>query len=196
MFTGIIQEIGCVKYISRKGSLTRFDIESGIFSKDCSVSDSVSVNGVCLTIVENKSKVVFFDAVKPTLDTTNLKRLTIGCFVNLEVSLKVGDKLGGHFVLGHVDCELRLKRKNKQNNYFSLEIDLPAPYRKYIIEKGSVAIDGISLTVKKIYPKSFSLDVTPYTYGHTNLKYKRTGDYLNAEFDYLLKAQAQGSLFK
>ncbi len=191
MFTGIIKEIGRIEKITRTNSLTKLGISAKSIYNETNISDSISVNGACLTVSDKKNERLCFDAVKSTLDKTNIKRLRIKEFVNLEPALKVGEKLGGHFVLGHVDAESRLKHLSKKSDFRQLEIELLPAFRKYIVENGSVAINGISLTVKKVMPNYFTVDIIPFTYENTNLKYKRTGDWLNIEFDYLLKGKSK-----
>ena len=187
MFTGITKEIGKVFSVQREKNSVKLSISSSIVVKTAEISDSISVNGVCLTLVLKKNNLLVFDAVLTTLATTNLKRIKRGNVVNLESALKVGDKLGGHFVLGHVDAELKFIRVIKKNNCLNIEIELPSRFRKSILENGSITIDGISLTVKKILAKTFTLNIIPFTYNNTSLKYKRSGDWANVEFDYLLK---------
>ncbi len=187
MFTGIVKEIGEVERIAKNSALTRLGIRAKAISREALVSDSVSVDGVCLTVTDKKNSVLYFDAIKSTIDKTNLKRLKLRDFVNLESALKAGDKLGGHFVLGHIDCETKIQRIINKTDYRQLEIVLPASFRKYVIDNGSVSLNGISLTIKKAAPRFFTVDIIPFTYENTSLKYKRTGDWINVEFDYLLK---------
>lgn len=187
MFTGIIQEVGRIDKITRGSSLTTLGVSAKKVWQDAQVSDSIAINGVCLTVTDKKDKLLFFQAVAPTLKASNLKRLKKGDLVNLEPALKVGDKLGGHFVLGHVDGEVRLRRKIKQKDYWRMEIDMPSAFRKFLRENGSVALEGISLTVKKIMARFFTVDIIPFTYEHTTLKDKKAGDRLNVEFDHLIK---------
>lgn len=187
MFTGIIKEVGRVQSLERRGSLTKLGVKSKIVYQEARSSDSISLNGACLTLIYKENGILIFEAVEPTLKVSNLKRLKRGDFVNLEPSLKVQDKLGGHFVLGHTEAEVKLRRIIKYKDYRRLKIELPASFRKFILENGSVALEGVSLTVKKILPRYFSVDIIPFTYENTNLKYKRAGSWLNIEFDYLLK---------
>lgn len=187
MFTGIIKEVGRVQSLERRGSLTKLGVKSKIVYQEARSSDSISLNGACLTLIYKENGILIFEAVEPTLKVSNLKRLKRGDFVNLEPSLKVQDKLGGHFVLGHTEAEVKLRRIIKYKDYRRLEIELPALFRKFILENGSVALEGVSLTVKKILPRYFNVDIIPFTYENTNLKYKRAGSWLNIEFDYLLK---------
>jgi riboflavin synthase len=191
MFTGIIKEIGEVEKIAKSNALTKIGVKVKAVFEETKVSDSISVDGVCLTVADKKKDILFFDAVKSTTEKTNLKRLKLRDFVNLEPALKMGDKLGGHFVLGHIDIEAKIKRIIKKNNYWHLEVNLPVDFRKYVIDNGSVSLNGISLTIKKVTPRFFTVDIIPFTYENTNLKYKRVGDWLNVEFDYLLKSQVK-----
>ncbi|MFA5008198.1 MAG: riboflavin synthase [Candidatus Omnitrophota bacterium] len=187
MFTGIIKELGSVEKISKNSALTKIGVKAKTVFEEAEISDSISVDGVCLTVTDKKNGLLFFDAVESTTQKTNLKRLKLKDFVNLEPALKIGEKLGGHFVLGHADCEAKIKKILKKSNYWQIEIDLPANFRNYIIDNGSVSINGISLTVKKVMPRFFTVDIIPFTYENTSLKYKRVGNWINVEFDYLLK---------
>ena len=189
MFTGIVREIGKVKKIAKSGSSIKLEIESIVILREANISDSISVNGVCLTL-SSKSKnknTLSFDAISSTLKNTNLKRLKKGDYVNLEPALSLGEKVGGHFVLGHIDSELKLRRLIKKSGHWQLEIDLPSMFRKNILINGSIAIEGISLTIKKVLPRTFAVDIVPFTYENTTIRYKRIGNFLNIEFDYLLK---------
>lgn len=187
MFTGIIQELGKVVRIERKSGLSKIGVLSKIACCNIKIGDSIAIDGVCLTAVENKKDIVFFEAIKETLEATTLKRLKVNTLVNLESALKVGDKLGGHFVLGHIDCESKIKSIKKTSRTIALEVKYPLKFSKLIVDKGSISIDGISLTIQKKYSSFFSVNIIPHTFNNTNLKYKRVGDFLNLEFDYLLK---------
>ena len=189
MFTGIIAEIGQIAQLAKERSLVKLGIKSQVVAKDAVKSDSISINGVCLTLVTKKNELLLFEAIAPTLKNTNLNRLKKGDFVNLEPALKLGQKVGGHFVLGHADAELRLRRIIKRGSYWELEIELPSRFRRFIVENGSITIEGISLTIKKILSRVLTVDIVPFTYGNTNLKYKKSGSWLNIEFDYLLKSK-------
>jgi riboflavin synthase len=188
MFTGIIKEIGKVGKITRRGSSTILGVACGAISAQAKLSDSIAVNGACLTVFKKEKGILFFEAVTPTLVKTNLKDLKIGALVNLESALSVGDKLGGHFVLGHVDCAVRLKKIVNHGAFRQVEIELPNGFKKYTIENGSIAVDGVSLTIKKVMAQSFTLDIIPFTWEHTALKYRHPGYMANLEFDYLLKS--------
>ncbi|MBU1122736.1 MAG: riboflavin synthase [Candidatus Omnitrophota bacterium] len=189
MFTGIIKEVGQVEKIVKQRGTTQLVIRSNDLWSNCEVSDSVSINGVCLTVVKKQKCLLFFDAIDSTLKKTNLKKIRTSGYVNLELALRVGDKLGGHFVLGHVDGEAKLIKKIKIKNFWRLDIELLSKDRNFILENGSIALEGISLTVKRILAKYFSVELIPFTYEHTNLKYKKIGETLNIEFDQLLKVR-------
>src|SRR4030043_925108 len=187
MFTGIIKEIGRVARIIKIQSSVQLAVESVTLFPHAAISDSIAVSGTCLTLVRKERNLLIFDAVAPTLKATNLKRLKRGDYLNLEPALKVGDTLGGHFVLGHVDTEARVRRFSAKGNYRQLEIELPPLYKKFAVENGSIAPDGISPSIKKVFAKACSIDIVPFTFQNTTLRYKRPGDWLNIEFDYLLK---------
>lgn len=187
MFTGLVKEIGKVQSITKSATLTKLGISSSVIYEDAKAGDSVCVNGVCLTIVDKQKGVLFFDAVKPTLLKSNLKRLKRNDPVNLEPALKLEERVGGHFVLGHIDIEAPLRRVVKHREFYNLEINLDPHYKKFVVENGSIALEGVSLTIKQAMPSYFSVSIIPFTYEHTTLKYKRAGSWLNVEFDYLLK---------
>jgi len=192
MFTGIVKETGLVKKIARTGTKTVLAIDAKTLSHEVSLSDSVAVNGVCLTVTRKENQILFFDAVETTLAKTNLKNLKLNEAVNLEPALKVGDNLGGHFVLGHIDCTARIKKVINRGQYWKTEIDFPPKFKKYALESGSIAVEGVSLTLKKVLARSFTVDIIPFTYLHTTLKNKHPGALVNLEFDYLLKAKSLG----
>jgi len=191
MFTGIVKEIAELSSITRNSSLIKLGVRSKVVSLDAEPSDSISINGVCLTLIYKEKDLLYFQAIPSTLKNTNIKRLKKGSLLNLEPALSAGDKLGGHFVLGHVDAELKLRRIITKSSYRQLEIELPSIFRKYVLNNSSIAIEGISLTIKKVLPKAFTVDIIPFTYANTNIKHKRVGDWLNIEFDYLLKQNVE-----
>lgn len=187
MFTGIVTETGKVSSAVKQGSLIRLTIAAQALAKTAVVSDSVAVNGVCLTIVSNKNSALGFDAIASTVAKTNIGLLKAGDRVNLEPALRLGDAVGGHFVLGHIDAALRLLRCVKQRGFYEVMISLPAVFRKDIVPNGSIAVEGISLTVKKVVSNYFTVHIIPYTWQHTTMYLKKPGSMLNIEFDYLLK---------
>ena len=187
MFTGIVEEVGKISKIARKSGFWQLGVTSKLVYPEVEVSGSVAVDGVCLTVVRKERDILYFDVVDATLKRTSLKRLRVSSKVNLESSLAASDKMEGHFVLGHVDCEAKVRRMCKTAKALSLEIELPAENRRYIVNRGSIALDGISLTVAEVKPRSFIVNIIPYTWERTNLKDKKAGSFVNLEFDYLAK---------
>jgi len=186
MFTGIIEEKGTVKVVNKKGSHTMISVGCGKVQGGIETGDSVAVNGVCLTVT-GVGKDLTFDVVGNTLDNTNLKRLRAGTAVNLESAMKAGDKISGHMVTGHIDGE-RVIRKNVDTPKGRLvEIGMSPEDRKYLVAKGSVAVDGISLTVAEVEDRSFRVYLIPLTLESTTLKLKKPGEHVNVEFDIMAK---------
>jgi len=183
MFTGLIEEVGRV--IARRAA--HIQISAPAIGKRIRVGESIAVNGCCLTAAARTRDRISFDLLQETLDRTNLKSLRRGDRVNLERALRVGDRLGGHFVQGHIDCVARIRSFKKRGADHRLEIEMPARFARYAVEKGSIAIDGISLTIAEVLPKSFVVWITPHTKEHTNLERASAGDAVNIEFDILAK---------
>lgn len=189
MFTGIIEDLGKTKRLERKRAIWTLALESMKEPpSDLKIGDSVSVNGVCLTLVKKEKNDLIFEVMFSTFKKTNLGFLKIGDRVNLEYALKVGDRLSGHFIYGHIDCMGIIKRRSYIENNLCFEISFPKEVSKYIIEKGSIAIDGVSLTVANlIMPGVFTIYITPFTLKNTNLQFRKIGDKVNLECDYLVK---------
>ncbi len=187
MFTGIIEEVGKIKeIINKSNSLELYIIAEKIVSKIAN-GDSVAVNGVCLTVTSFNSSGFKADVSPETYKVTNLKNLKIDDFVNLETALTLSKPLGGHIVSGHVDAIAKIEKIEREGNFTKIFIEIPFGLRKYMIQKGSVAIDGISLTINDISEKSFNVMIIPHTLGNTTLPFKKVGDYLNIEVDILGK---------
>ena len=186
MFTGIITEIGEVKNVIRKGNSFLLEVKCDKTPENIAIGDSVAVNGVCLSVVKKKGTLLF-DVVKNTFDKTNLKRLKTGDPVNLENAMKLGDTLSGHMVSGHVDCERPIRNNKKTPKGWVLDIGLLPGDEKHLVPQGSVAIDGISLTVGEISGNFLRIFLIPHTLENTILKLKRTKDYVNLEFDMMAK---------
>ncbi len=188
MFTGLIEEVSEVRCVARRSGMAHLEVEAGLISKGIKTGDSVAVNGVCLTVVKIKEGVLVFDVMRQTLQNTTLNQLKLKDKVNLERALKVGDRLGGHFVTGHVDCigVVRLKKVSQAN--VSFHIGIAPEFLKYLISRGSVAVDGISLTVAEVQKGGFSVGIIPHTLEKTILKSKTTGDKVNIEMDMLVKS--------
>lgn len=187
MFTGIIEQLGTVKSIQDKTNLKKFGIELALDNKKIDIGESICVNGVCLTVTGLKDKIVFFDVVAETLEKSNLSRLNINDKVNIEFSLKAGDKLSGHFVTGHIDCRGKIKTKTRQGDVFYFEVLYPPEFKRFIAPKASIAVDGISLTVVDDFEDYFSFYVIPHTIENTDLKDIDSGSLVNIEFDILAK---------
>ncbi len=189
MFTGIIEELGELKGLSRQGNVTLLEIgvKAGSITIDIKIGDSVAVNGACLTVVDKKADTLRFQAMPETLNITNLGSLRINEKVNLERALKVGDRLSGHFVTGHVDCMGLIRTKRHSTGNLVFEISVPVKFMANILPKVSVAIDGISLTVVAKKSNSFTVYIIPRTLEQTTLKFKGPSDKVNVEFDILTK---------
>jgi len=187
MFTGIIEGLGTIKRLSMKGADAVLEIEAGIEMADVRLGDSIAVNGACLTVTAKNQNIVHADVSAETLDKTNLKRMHPGSKVNLEKSLRVGGYLGGHFVLGHVDGTGRILSKTQKSGSVIFAIQTDEALARYIVEKGSVAIDGISLTINKVENGRFYANIIPHTAEKTTLLVKKEGDLVNIETDILGK---------
>ena len=187
MFTGIIQEIGRVRSIVRRGGNSTLTVDSARLSDKLDISSSIAINGACLTITELLEKQFTVEAIEETLLRTNLGRLKPGSWVNLEAPLRPDDLLHGHLVQGHVDCTGTLSRISQTGGSTIITIDYPERYGKFLIEKGSIAVDGISLTIAELSRGGFSAALIPHTMENTNLKYRRSGETVNLEFDMIAK---------
>ncbi|MEY2502083.1 MAG: riboflavin synthase [Verrucomicrobiota bacterium] len=184
MFTGLIAEVGTVEAIDPAGPL---EISTLKLSEQVHIGDSVAVNGCCLTVARQSGSQLGFDVLQESFNRTNLKNLRAGDRINLEPALAAGAPLGGHFVQGHVDCAAPILSSEESGADLRLEIALPPEFARYIAFKGSIAVDGISLTVAEILPKSFAVWIIPHTRAETNLATAKPGDLVNMEFDLLAK---------
>jgi riboflavin synthase len=187
MFTGLIEEVGEVFAVRASDSGIQLQIATRYIAKKTRSGDSVAVNGCCLTSTSRRGNRLTFDLLEETIARTNLKKLDRNDPVNLERALPAEGRLGGHFVQGHVDCVSRIVGFEKKGPDFRLEVELPAQFAKYVVPKGSIAVNGISLTVADVFPKSFVAWIIPYTKRHTNLDRAQAGDPVNVEFDILAK---------
>ena len=187
MFTGIIEGLGKVKRLTMKGADAVLEIETAIDLTDASIGDSIAVNGACLTITSKNQQNFQADVSAETLSRTTLKLLQAGHKVNLEKSLRVGGFVGGHFVLGHVDSTGRVLSQAQKSGSLILAVEMNDNLSRYIVEKGSVAIDGISLTVNKLEKNRFYVNIIPHTMANTTLFTKKEGDLVNIETDVLGK---------
>ena len=187
MFTGIIESLGTIKNIETKKNLLVFSIDLGPLAKKVKLGDSVAVSGVCLTVTAKKSTIASFDLMKETIEKTALKGLGVNDHVNLELALQAGARMGGHFVTGHVDQVAVIKNITEDKNWVAVRLGLSQANRKYIVPKGSVTIDGISLTVGQVGKDYFEVYLIPYTLKVTTLGFKKSGDLVNIETDILAK---------
>ena len=182
MFTGIVHGTGEIISTSSQNTVTSFDIKLPDVT-NLNIGASVSINGVCLTVVAIESDIIQFDIINETLERTNLGDLIVGDFVNIERSLKFGDEVGGHILSGHIFGTGIISSKTKTGDQMSLSILAPPVMRKYLTEKGYIAIDGISLTVGKVNSGLFDLHIIPETMRLTTLESKNVGDVVNIEID-------------
>ncbi|MDP1809476.1 MAG: riboflavin synthase [Actinomycetota bacterium] len=188
MFAGIVEELGRVKVFNRKvGGGARMTVAAPVLGAEAAVGHSISINGVCLTVEEINGNDLSFDLSEETLRVTALGRLGAGDSVNLELSLKVGERLGGHFVSGHVDEVGAIVSRRDEGDCTVFQIRAGAGIRDLLVDRGSVAIDGISLTVTKVLPKAFEVVIIPHTARMTTLGFKTVGDQVNLEADMIGK---------
>ena len=187
MFTGLIEEVATLLWIRASDRGTHMQVAAPTIAPTTSPGDSVAVNGCCLTISACRGKELTFDLLEETLDRTNLKTLRRESPVNLERALRANGRLGGHFVQGHIDCTSRVVSLERTGTDYRLEVDLPNEFAHYAAYKGSIAIDGISLTIAEVLPKSIAVWIIPHTKRHTNVDSLHTGDLVNVEFDILAK---------
>ena len=189
MFTGLIEEVGEVVAVraSDSESFCELQIAAPRIAKKSRSGDSIAVNGCCLTLTSRRGDRLAFDLLEETIDRTNLKKLRRNNRVNLERALPADGRLGGHFVQGHIDCVSPIVAFDKKGADFRLEVELPGEFAHYVARKGSIAANGISLTVADVLAKSFVAWIIPYTKQHTNLDCAQSGDLVNIEFDILAK---------
>ncbi len=183
MFTGIIEEIGEVIHIKKMADGREITIGAQHVIPKLKVHDSVAIDGVCQTVVRMKEKEFTVQAVGETLQKTTLGEYRVGRKVNLEPSLTLDTPLGGHLVLGHVNTTVRIQRLERRAENYYLELDLPPAYSRYCIPEGSIAIDGISLTIARMKGDVIGVSIIPYTVQHTTLQEKKAGDIVNIEVD-------------
>lgn len=187
MFTGIITEIGKVKSIVARGASSRLEVICDRTGDNVKTGDSIAVNGVCLSVVDSAKGTLSFDVVDNTMESTNLKRLKPGDTINLENALKLGDTISGHMVSGHIDAERIIRNNKKTSAGWVIEIAITPEDRRYLVPKGSISIDGVSLTVGDILQGYVRIFLIPHTLDNSTLISRKTGDYVNIEFDMMGK---------
>jgi len=187
MFTGLIEEVGTVVAEAPRDHGTGLQIAAPEIAKGVRTGESIAVNGCCLTLSSHGGDRLTFDLLEETIARTNFRKLRRNSPVNLERALRADGRVGGHFVQGHVDCVAPIIAFETKGADFRLEVELPENSRHYVTSKGSIAVNGISLTVAEVLPKSFVVWIIPYTKRHTNLDRATIGDLVNLEFDVLAK---------
>ncbi len=187
MFTGIIEETGTIRKITTATDRARVEIAARVVLEGSGIGDSIAVNGVCLTVVEISGQSFCADVSAETLRRTSLRRMRAGTRVNLERPLRPASRLGGHLVQGHVDGAGELLEARPEGNGQVVRIGFPAPLARYIVEKGSITVDGISLTVAALGETWFEIAVIPHTWQVTNLSALKRGDAVNLEVDIIAR---------
>ncbi len=187
MFTGLIQEVGTILSVNQNTEGKEFIIKAPGLIKEIQIDDSVATNGCCLTATQIKGDTFKVQAIHMTLQKTSIGGLKSGDKVNLELSLRPNDRLGGHFVQGHVNAVGKIKQIKTIGENWEIEVSIPKDLRKYMISEGSVAIEGISLTIAKLTPESLTVAIIPHTLEKTTLGTKKVGDALNLEVDMIAK---------
>jgi riboflavin synthase len=187
MFTGIIEELGTVEGLEDQGDAIRLTVRGPLVTGDASLGDSISVNGCCLTVATQEGETFTADVMHETLAKTSLGALEPGTQVNLERAVTPTTRLGGHIVQGHVDGTGTVVRRTPSEHWELVEIALPGELERYLVAKGSITVDGISLTVVEVGPESFTVSLIPETLARTTLGFKQPGDVVNLEVDVIAK---------
>jgi riboflavin synthase len=187
MFTGIIEELGVVDAVEDQGDAVRLTLRGPRVTADARLGDSISVNGCCLTVAESDGETFTADVMRETLDKTSLGVLGPGARVNLERAVTASTRLGGHIVQGHVDGTGSVVRREPSEHWELVEVSLPAGLSRYLVDKGSVTVDGVSLTVVDAGDDSFTVSLIPETLARTTLGLKQAGDPVNLEVDVIAK---------
>src|SRR5882672_3612158 len=187
MFTGIVEEAGQVEHIRSGKRSTELTVRASKIGRSLHIGNSVAVNGACLTVVARRRGALSFDVLNETLQRTNLEFMREGSLVNLERPLRANARLDGHFVLGHVDGRGKVRRFERKGKDYILDVEAPPSVMRYVVEKGSIAIDGISLTIASVHRNWFRVWIIPHTREGTNLRGCRGGDRVNLEADILGK---------
>jgi len=187
MFTGIVESMGTVKRLARKGEDALLFIDTSMNLDDLKIGDSIAINGACLTVTEKTGSIFSADVSAETMARTNIKLLKSGEKVNLEKSLRMNSFLGGHLVLGHVDGMGKIQEKIIKANSIQFGVEIDNELSRYVVEKGSVAVDGISLTVNSCEKNRIYVNMIPYTARNTTLGFKKVADLVNIETDIIAK---------
>jgi len=191
MFTGLVEEVGRIQNTSKRGNAAVLTVEANVVLEGLKVGDSISVSGVCQTVVKFDRDSFQIEAVQETLEKTRLGEMRPGECVNLERAMQPSDRLGGHIVQGHVDGLVQLKSITDRSGSKRLRLVLPLDDARYVVEKGSVTLDGISLTVAALGPDWFEVEIIPHTWAETTLSDRKAGDHLHIEWDIIAKYVAR-----
>ncbi len=184
MFNGIIYRTGIVKKVFKNKKSLLIGIKSNLNFKQNEIGSSVNCSGVCLTLTKIQKDIIYFYISNETIDRSNFKKIKIGHIINLEKSLIYGQKISGHFTQGHVDTTAKIKKINIIDNSWSIKLEIKNKrFMKFLEEKASISINGVSLTVSKVHKKDFQLNIIPHTLKLTNLKYLKVNDLVNVELD-------------
>jgi riboflavin synthase len=187
MFTGLVEELGSVQAVKKVGPGLRLAVKSTVVAKDAVVGDSIAVSGCCLTVIKREKGLLTFDVGEESLGRTTLGRLAKGSGVNLERSLQLGARLGGHYVTGHIDGTGTLIKRRDDGEWATLTFRVPARMARQLASKGSIAVDGVSLTLVQVEADRFSVAIIPHTQTKTTLGSLDIGDTVNLETDLLAK---------
>lgn len=188
MFTGIVTAVGTVSRLESRGGDLRLTLDAADLDlADVVLGDSISVNGVCLTVVAQQQRQLAFDLSRETLERSSLQQLSTGSAVNLEKALAVGDRLGGHFVSGHVDGLGTITKRHAAARSWQFQIAVPAALSRYIAEKGSICVDGVSLTVNTVSDHGFDINIIPHTFENTVMRDYQVGSRVNLEVDLIAR---------
>lgn len=187
MFTGLVEEVGRVLAWQETSQGRRLRLAAPRLGQSIQTGDSIAVNGCCLTVSGQGNDELTFDLLEETLTCTNLGMMHQDDRVNLERALAASGRLGGHFVQGHIDCPAHIRAREEKGADLRIEIELPTEFARYVVPKGSIAVNGISLTVAEVRPESFAVWIIPHTRNKTNLGTVRPGDLINLEFDLIAK---------
>ena len=187
MFTGLIETVGTIVRVEKSGSAATLSASARFTDDAVRIGDSIAINGICLTVTGMSGDVHLFDVSPETLERTSLRSARPGVRVNMERAMKLSDRLGGHIVSGHVDCVATITQQRRIGNNTVFHFSVPREFIRFIASKGSVAIDGISLTVNSVEEESFSVNIIPHTAANTTLHQRKPGDEINIETDILAK---------
>ena len=187
MFTGIVEEIGTINKVQKKTDLSTITVKAKKVLSGARLGDSIAIDGVCLTVVAKTKTTLAFDVMRETLKKSTLGRCKIGSHVNLERALKANDRISGHFVTGHVDAMAEVSKVVTSPNYKEVQIKIPKGLKKFIVTKGSICINGVSLTVGEVKANQFSVYLIPFTEEQTTFGLLKKADRVNIEIDILAR---------